>query len=131
VISRFDYSDAYDPPAPILPLRLSHPSAEAGVMVVALLDTGADVTMMPRDVVRRLALPLVARTRVMGVGGETRADIHAARVEVAGTSQLLEVVALGDEAIIGRDMVARWVLQLDGPRGVLVLRTEQRRSRRS
>lgn len=121
------YSEEYDPPAPVLSVRLGSPSGGTGVHLVALVDTGADLTVMPVAVVRSLSLPVVATTRVAGVTGTTRANVHAALLDVGGASRMAEVVALGAEAILGRDVINQWVLALDGPRRVLEIRAGRRR----
>jgi hypothetical protein len=42
---------------------------------------------------------------------------------------MTEVVALGSDAILGRDIINRWVLSLDGPRRALQIKTERTRAR--
>lgn len=127
--AKLRYSTEYDPPAPVVPVRLGSPSGGAGALVVALIDTGADVTVMPLAVVQNLALPVVATTRIAGVVGATRANVHAGILEVAGTSKMIELVALGAEGILGRDVTNHWVLSLDGPRRALEIRVSRGRSR--
>ncbi|HSB60195.1 MAG TPA: aspartyl protease family protein, partial [Vicinamibacteria bacterium] len=56
---RFRYDDALDPPGPVVPLRLTTPGSEDGVVVQVLVDTGADCTLVPRKVARALRLPAV------------------------------------------------------------------------
>jgi predicted aspartyl protease len=124
------YSEEYDPPAPVVAIRLGLPSGGAGVHVMALVDTGADMTVMPVAAVQSLSLPIVGTIRVAGVTGATRATLHAALLEVGGASRLAEVVGLGAEAIIGRDIINHFVLSLDGPGRVLELRGGRRPARR-
>ncbi|MEA2626393.1 MAG: hypothetical protein QOD06_2438 [Candidatus Binatota bacterium] len=114
---RFVYDESADPPAPVLPLLLAAPESEESVLVTALVDTGADCTLVPADVVRRLRLPVVDRLLVEGLGGATRrAPVHLALVRVAGDRCLARVVAFEREAILGRDLLNRLTLSLDGPR---------------
>lgn len=127
---KIPYSKDYEPPAPVLPVRLGSPSGGAGVQMTALLGTGADMTVMPAAVVKNLSLPIVATTRVVGVGGETHARIHAGLLEVAGETRIVELVALGGEAILGRDVINEWLIALDGPRRVLEIRGSRGRARR-
>jgi predicted aspartyl protease len=110
-------------------VRLSVPSGDAGIQLAALVDTGADVSVMPLAAVQDLSLPVVATTRLAGVAGALDASLHAALVEVGGLSRLAEVVALGEEAILGRDLVNQLVLGLDGPRRLLEIRGTTRRAR--
>jgi predicted aspartyl protease len=120
--SQHPYDPRYEPPAPVLPLRVSPPTGESAVGLVALLDTGADLSVIPEAVVRLLGLPFIAQLRIRGVGGLIRpASVYAAKVELNGFSTLCEVVGLGDEALIGRNLLNQWTLALNGPHQVLEL----------
>ncbi len=115
---------AYDaqrtPPAPILPLRVGVPRGEATVAVVALVDSGADMTVLPQAVVRQIGLPAIGEITVRGVGGASRrVPLYAAQVEAPGVSRVIEVTGLGQEALLGRDLLNGWVVTLDGPRQIL------------
>ena len=87
------------------------------------------MTVVPVAAAQSLSLPVVATTRVAGVAGAAHASIHAALLEVVGVSKMTEVVALGSDAILGRDIINRWVLSLDGPRRALQIKTERTRAR--
>ena len=63
-----------------------------------------------------MGLPAVARLTVRGVVGSAQATVYAAAVEVAGRQRIVEVVALGAEALLGRNVLNVLVLTLDGPR---------------
>jgi predicted aspartyl protease len=117
------YSAEFRPPAPVLALRAGVPGREPALGLMALVDTGADLSVLPQSVVAALGLPQVSTTRIQGVTGVAESTpVHAATLEVAGTRALAEVVAWGDEAIVGRDILARFVLELDGPRETLTVR---------
>jgi predicted aspartyl protease len=124
VTARFRYDESADPPAPVVPLRISHPrSRDAGVVVTALVDSGADCTCIPEAIATRLRLPVVDLADVEGFGGSrNRVRIHAARIQVATIRLLVRVVALENEAIVGRDVLAHCVVTLDGLRGVTTFR---------
>ena len=110
------YSTAYDPPCPVLTLRVAAPRRADGVALVGLVDTGADMTLIPETLGRSLGLPVVSRLGITGVTGiAERADVVAATIELAGRRVLAEVVAFGDETIVGRDLLNRLMLRLDGP----------------
>jgi predicted aspartyl protease len=122
VSTKQPYSTEFRPPAPVLALRAGAPGREPAFALMALVDTGADLSVVPRSVVDALALPQVGTTRIRGVTGVAEStNVHAATLEVAGTSVLAEVVAWGDEAIVGRDVLGRFMLELDGPRETLVI----------
>lgn len=124
------YDVAYRPPAPVLPVGVSAGGA-AIVMVPMLVDSGADVTLLPAELVRRLRLPWVDSIAVSGFGGvRQQAAVHAATLTLGGTQLVARVVA-SDEALLGRDVLASFVLELDGPRARLTVRAGRRRSRRA
>ncbi|HXF57680.1 MAG TPA: hypothetical protein VNO34_08970 [Actinomycetota bacterium] len=122
-MARHPYDPRLDPPAPVVPLRVGAPGAAPSVAVMALVDSEADLTVLPVPVVQGARLPPVGEVRVRGPLGERgRATVHAALVELEGQQDLVEVLALGDEALVGRNLLARWVACLYGREGILELR---------
>lgn len=119
--ARYPYDPGFDPPAPVLPVRIGPPGAEVeGVLLRVLVDTGADLTVVPEDVAVGAGLPPIGEVEVRGVGGEVRrATLYAAEVEVADASEVVETVGLGEEALLGRNLLNAFVLTLRGPDGVL------------
>lgn len=114
--ARFDYDSKRDPPAPVLPVRLATPGEEPSYSLFALVDSGADTTVIPLEVATRLRLPRVGEIAVRGVGGaKLHASIYVAMVEVAGFRGPVEAIGLGQEGLIGRDLLNRWVVTLRGP----------------
>jgi predicted aspartyl protease len=121
-MSEHPYSAGFRPPAPVLPVLLRAPNGGAGLGLLALLDTGADLSVIPSTAAVALGLPKVSTTRIVGVTGVAESTpVHAAVLEVTGEEHLLEVVAWGDEAILGRDVLNRMLLELDGPRRMLTV----------
>jgi predicted aspartyl protease len=116
-MKRFVFDKSFDPPAPVLAVRVGgieehHPAA----MLRMLVDTGADCTLIPVRIARSLRLPVVDRVAVQGVGGKPRnAPVYAVRLRVGTLRTLTRVVALGDEALLGRDVLNQLLLQIDGP----------------
>jgi predicted aspartyl protease len=129
----FHYDERLEPPAPVLDLRIGPPAGEAATAFQALVDTGADCTLVPEATARALRLPAIGEMWIEGVAGASRrATVHAARVEFAGVCRTARVVSLGDEAILGRDLLNGVVALFDGPALTLSLTgvTRPRRSSR-
>lgn len=113
----FDYDSTQDPPAPVLPVRVSCPGSARSILLAALVDTGAEITAIPDGIVEALGLPAIGALSVCGLGGvKERATLHAASISSVVGEEIVEVVAVGSEAILGRDLLKQWVLTLDGPR---------------
>lgn len=119
----FAYDRRRSPPAPVLPVRVGPPGAEVAAALLALVDSGADLTVLPDGLPASLDLPAVGKLTVRGVAGSAQATVYAAELEVAGRQRVVEVVALGGEALLGRNVLNAFVLTLDGPR--LTVRVER------
>ncbi|MBI2892750.1 MAG: hypothetical protein HYY06_04310 [Deltaproteobacteria bacterium] len=123
----YEYDRTAEPPAPVLPVRLSAPGSGESILLVAVVDTGADMTVVPAGLPRRLGLPLVGAAAVRGVAGARGCcPIYAAEVIVGGESEIIEVLGLGREGLLGRNLLKRWVVILDGPASRLRLRRGSR-----
>ncbi|MDR7520630.1 MAG: hypothetical protein QN123_13820 [Armatimonadota bacterium] len=124
----FPYDARRSPPAPVLPVRLGPPRAEPATAVLALVDSGADLTVLPEGLPQALGLPQVSEVTVRGVAGTASVPVFAAEVEAAGGRRVVEVVGVGAEALLGRDLLNHWVVTLDGPRRSLQVEVPPARS---
>ncbi|MGH9382158.1 MAG: hypothetical protein ACRD2Z_16335 [Thermoanaerobaculia bacterium] len=87
------------------------------MLAPGLVDSGADCTLIPPSMARSLRLPAVGSIEIEGVGGGGGiATVYAAFLEMAESRFLARLAAFGDELIIGRDLLNRVVILLDGPR---------------
>jgi len=131
-MTRVVFDRSFDPPASVLPVRIAGPGEdERAVLLRMLVDTGADCTVIPARLSKSLGLPIIDEIRVIGVGGKPiAAPVHAARVRLGALDALARVVAMGDEALLGRDLLNRLLLRIDGPAGVVEATLSAKRSRR-
>jgi len=131
-MTRVVFDRSFDPPASVLPVRIAGPGEdERAVLLRMLVDTGADCTVIPARLAKSLGLPIIDEIRVIGVGGKPiAAPVHAARVRLGALHALARVVAMGDEALLGRDLLNRLLLRIDGPAGVVEATLSAKRSRR-
>jgi predicted aspartyl protease len=87
----------------------------AQTLVFGIVDTGADVVVVPETLATNLELPVIGRTCVVGATGRSvTANVFAVTVELMGNAWIVEAIALGDEALWGRNLVNRFRLTLDG-----------------
>lgn len=122
------YDATFEPPAPVISVRISGPDGNDAVLLPMLVDTGADCTIVPARLVAGLALPTTSVVSVTGLGGaKVRATVHAAMIELGPICILAEVLAITDEPILGRDVLNQLVLELDGPKRRISVRSAGKR----
>lgn len=104
-------------------MRVGSPTGDAAaVLLPALVDTGADLTVVPAAVSRQLGLSETDHVTVRAGGAVMgSASVHAARVELDGVTEVVEVLALGEEALLGRNLLRAVVVSLGGPQEELTL----------
>lgn len=108
----------YNPPAPVLPITVRIPgNSIKQVTSDALVDTGADMTCLPRALINALGAERASTYNVVGVNRVLigPADSYFLEFEIAATKKLVEVIAVGDELILGRNLINEFTLQLYGP----------------
>ncbi len=83
----------------------------------ALIDSGADRTVLGSGLAAELFLPLLGYVEVAGItGGPETVPMWLAIVEAKRFRFELSVAEIGAETILGRDVLNRLSLHLDGPR---------------
>lgn len=119
-----DYSRDKFPPAPILPVRFSAPRQTPQMdPVPALVDTGGDFTLVPLSWLTKIDAPEVRSAYLRGLWSDQRqvtlylVDVYLERTILPA----LEVIGVEDaesdgEIILGRNVLNRLILLLDGPR---------------
>ncbi len=121
------YDHNPDPPAPMVEISLANvTSRRRRHTVSALLDTGSDVTAIPSHFVSDLHLYPISRLELEDLAGE-RSVVLSYVVQLAAGGLViprLEVILTGlDHAILGRDVLNRFYLTLNGPELSLDLST--------
>lgn len=118
----FPYDQAYDPAAPACQITLHVPATGRRMNVGAIIDTGADATIVPVSFLRQVAARRSFEATMRSQWGERR------RVYLYLVDLQLETLTLpgiyvvgddqGDEVVLGRDVLNRLRVLLDGPRRV-------------
>lgn len=119
-----EYSRHYVPAMPVLALSLCAPeNVSAGVSVTALIDSGADVCVVPRTLLSRLDLSVGETAWIRGQWGEPiQVTRYVLDLQLENSTVLPSVDAVSDpvgrEVILGRNVLNKLRLLLDGPRQV-------------
>lgn len=118
------YDSGFSPPAPILSIRLySFLQDQFSDPFPALIDTGSDTTLIPLRRLVEIGAKETAPGWLVGVTGDRR-PVATYYIDIAldGLDSLMlpgiRVIAstTSDEALLGRDVLNRLSLFLDGPR---------------
>lgn len=117
---RFPYATHFQPPFPMLQLRLGNEKRGSQTETVnGLIDTGADSSLVPLSILRQIRAPAVMDKRLRSHWGEWRVvQMFVVDVELGNrklTSMLVVGDELGEEIVIGRDLLNRLRLHLNGP----------------
>lgn len=97
-MATYEYDSSYFPAAPLFDIRIGPPGGIATADLRVFLDTGADATIIPISLLRQLRAPKMDRVVMRSawvVGDELEA-----------------------EPVLGRDLLGRLRVLLDGPAGV-------------
>jgi predicted aspartyl protease len=113
------YNRTYYPPAPTLQVRVA--IADTGLSsesVSGIVDTGADATIVPIQYLDQIEAAVEGFGTVRGHWGDsTSINLHAVDVvveEIVFPGILVVGDEEGDEVILGRDVLNRMRLLLDG-----------------
>lgn len=116
---RYKYNEQLNPPAPFVHVSIMVPDQpEVEKRLPAQLDTAADHTVIPLALVDDLHLERVRELLIAGLGGTTaRLLTFLVRLRVHAFEPLMLEVVGADEPIVllGRDVLNRYRLLLDGP----------------
>jgi predicted aspartyl protease len=120
------YSHVHFPPAPVLKIALALPDQPPLYnFAYALVDTGADGTFVPLDHLIALNARAEYQVRVRGhLSGSRIADVYAVDIVIdALRLPAIDVIAdpENQEVILGRNVLNKLLLLMDGPHAVLDL----------
>jgi len=116
---KFPFNQSLSPPMPVLDVTLQNDLAGLSVgPMEALIDTGADGTVVPVTYLREIRAPVVGRARLHYHLGVHDVVLHIADVQI-GDLVLPGLIIVADregqELILGRDVLNRFRLLIDGP----------------
>lgn len=124
---KIPYSHAYSPPAPILMISLAVPEEAPPIgPYPALIDTGADGTLVPSTLLEELGVPVEYVTYIRSHLGDKAHSASVYTIDIVfNASRLPNIEVVGDqwgnEVVLGRNVLNRIRLQLDGPKEIVNL----------
>lgn len=121
LVGEWVYDARYDPPAPVIDATLMEPRR---TNVSALVDSGADLTVVTEDKAKESSLterPPITVAFIRGPDYVGLAPIYRSKIRLRDTELLiaLAVAPISEEAILGRDLLNRLIVSLNGPRRVI------------
>ena len=115
------YSIQYFPPAPVVSVFFGAPGEPpADGPFEAVIDTGADTTVVPKTILLDLAAPSLFEAQLRSAWGEFhQVTIYLVDIQL-GPAHLVGIQVAADEAadeiILGRNVLNKLPLFLDGPK---------------
>lgn len=116
---KYPYNISYQPPFPAVQVVLFNPEEGLSTFTIeGLIDTGSDGTLVPIAHLEEVLAPVLTVTRIRSHWGEWRSvQLFAVDPELNGL-KLPNIFVVGDEQgdelILGRDVLNRVKLVLDG-----------------
>ena len=113
----YPYDQTVNPPAPRVPVRISHPVTNFFAEAMGFLDTGASATVVPQEIINQLGLREVGANTLLGI---ERSPIvvanYQARLEVAWIRLGVLTVAGANfpHILLGRDVLNQFDITLRG-----------------
>jgi predicted aspartyl protease len=126
-MNKYPYDTTYDPPLPVCHVALKSPTTEECVILTAVVDTGADATIVPLRYLHQVGARRAYEAQLRSHWGERRTVfLHVVELQI-GEVSLPGIYAVGDElgddVVLGRDVLNRLRLLLDGPAEMMELLT--------
>lgn len=120
MIATYKYRSEFDPPAPVIAVRIAHVSTGVAIEdFPAQMDHGADRSVIPASLVGTLDLAPLDRIPVRGFLGEPEElSRYAVQVTPKGLRPVDVTVLTSTEErviILGRDVLNHFRVVLDGP----------------
>ncbi len=124
-MDEFPYDSIYDPPVPACKIAISTTITDRRINLAAIIDTGSDGTIIPVRYLQELGARRAFEAGLRSQWGERRivfmylVDLQIAELTLPGVYVVGD--ELGEEAILGRNVLNRLKLLLDGPAALMRL----------
>lgn len=127
MIYTHEYSSDYYPAMPMVTIELALARNEPQQSLFAIVDSGADATMIPMRYLQGINAQASEKKWMRGVaGGRYRVGLYPVFIQLGTHGMYVSVVGdpLNDEIILGRDVINRLVLTLNGLASVVQIQVE-------
>jgi predicted aspartyl protease len=126
MVIRYAYNQQVIPPAPFVHVSVRPPFAGAvAIIVPAQIDTGADLSVIPGRLVEELQLVPLDSVSALGFGGHLLTlPTYLVELQIRELEPItVKALASHEEpyALLGRDVLNRFAILLDGPNLVIEL----------
>lgn len=127
----FYYNNNIIPPAPFLEVSFLTPvplSVKNSIISHAIIDSGASISVIPKSIAVKLGLKHIDEIEVRGFksdlddnnknkGEKPKSYVYPILITVESLGNFITKVVTWDEqyAIIGRDLLNKWLILLNGP----------------
>ena len=112
------YDLAFNPPAPVAEVTVTHPVAvKKSAVIRGKLDTGADVTVIPERLVGQLGINPKGRVWTRGYDGTySQRSVYYIRLTVEGfdLAAVRCIATDRSDVLLGRNVLNRFIIALDG-----------------
>lgn len=122
-MSVHSYNAEYVPPMPVCTIYLGAGGEEPPLgPLEALIDTGADITIVPMTYLRQLGVYPLRQSMARSIWGDRR-SVHVYAVSLKLENLYIRALQVlgdeqGDEIVLGRTILNRLHLVLDGPAAI-------------
>ncbi|MEW6679553.1 MAG: retropepsin-like aspartic protease [bacterium] len=117
-------------PAPCVGgVTVSSPQTEGKVVIEGIIESGAEMTVIPKWAIERLELSPVSMVEVRTWDGRiSKIPGYLINLSIGNLIiKNLEVVSFDqDIALLGRDVLNKFVITLDGKRGILEIKEDEK-----
>ena len=118
MVFTYDYNRSYNPSAPFVDIILNNEREDANpIPLSAQIDSGADSSLVPKYLLEEVGATVEDQQMMITADGfRQRVSLYGVSIKLAGRTFYPTVVAVarGEEVIIGRDILNRLVVTLDG-----------------
>ena len=120
------YNAAFTPPAPVAAVVVTHATRGTNAAISGKIDSGADLTVLPESLVAQLGLSANGRVWTRGFEGTySHRLLYYVQMRVEGFNVPVVrcVASPRKDVLLGRNVLNRFVILLDGPNLTFSLRS--------